>query len=406
MYKQTTNTISNKVQAVILIVLLFCCKISVSYADAQTINPGSGEMQALTESEDVMPENGETIHPEGTPPEEVIPPGEVVPPENITSPENTVPPSQGATTPPTGENPGVGNQNGETSVIPSVSNPIVGENTNQNSFVTETRLSSLKVSEGNLYPSFSQDVYQYVLYLEKPNKAKKLIIEYEPMDPMVSVLIAGNLEYFDENSTVTVQVNGSQNKKTLYNIDLIIIKHNELLVDGTKLYVAHEDIDLDLLPLGFSKSNKEFKGGELVVAESADGKLFLARYFNTGNINESKWYTLNLKDGEATEANFIEIDNKKYLVVDDKKCIVYGDSGEGIGYYIYDADKDELREYISNTLEEKVFFINPIIIIVMVVLVLSIALAVIIRKRINKKINSTETINDYFVAHLSFDDEE
>ncbi len=271
---------------------------------------------------------------------------------------------------------------------------------------TDTRLSSLTISCGELIPEFSPDTYEYVVYVSPDSEDKSCQTLVEAMSENVDITAEGPREYGDESVEKRVIITADDGGKSEYVIDVHVVKDYELLIDGA-LYVPSDKIDTDSLPGDFNVEETEISGAVFPCAVSSDGNIRLVCLAKNDDEKDIRWYLLDDDNKIDARAKIEEIDGEKMLLLDYEGQMAYGEGG----FYLVNISDGEkfriLTDDSSGIAEKSHSFPNFIVVVlagIIIVLIITIAYILLKRKKAGK--NSDKQQIKYFMPYLHIEEEE
>ena len=251
-------------------------------------------------------------------------------------------------------------------------------------------LKSIKTSCGVLSPVFSVERTKYNLYINKEDK--ECVVSAVAEDARADVSVSGKSEITDETKGRTVTVTAENGKEKKYEITYVYLTNKNIIVDE-KVFVAITDYDKTKMPKGLTRTKIKYKDNTYEAYKSDDEKyILLTLQDDEKNVT---LYLYNEAKKTFSVANTIEIDGDVYLIDDKDYKLLYGDSGEGSGYYLYneegktllymDAEEEDNSKFSLGMLEY--ILIGSVGLILLVVLVLQI---VILRKNRIRKLEAKQ----------------
>ncbi len=195
-------------------------------------------------------------------------------------------------------------------------------------------LSSLEASSGILSPTFSKDVFEYVLYVEKGITEVELSAVAE--NDKAEVSGSGKFYIGEDTSVKTVTVTAEDGSVSEYSLTYKVLEENQLLVNGEE-YTLNSEQDPDVVPKGFEKDVSYYNDKEIPVFVSKDGEIILALMTNSEGIQSL--YVFDVVEHVFEPAQTVIIDDVLYLVVGSNLDMIYSATGES-GFILRDPTTD------------------------------------------------------------------
>lgn len=327
----------------------------------------------------------------------------------------TEPPGSGSgeQDPPTDESPPIeptpgGNSNQyepmpETSLSGSSNENSTGGEASQ---TISTKLTDLSISCGTLVPSFSPDVFEYVVYVTKTQDNKSCEVFPTAQDTQASIIFEGPAQFEDIDVERKIIVSDGQEGKSEYAIRVHVVKETELLL-GEKLYALTHKPDLKTLPDGFKKYSYSIDGTKVTLASNKGETLLMGQFITEMGEKDSLWCIFNKREEKFFLTEIIEIDGSKYVIVSTEEDKVYGKGPTGLGYYHYNPDTGEVRLLENENGNDNIrgLLINIFLIAITATLLLAIAY-VFLKKRGRGKKEEESVGSKYFAPYISLKDED
>ncbi len=258
---------------------------------------------------------------------------------------------------------------------------------------TNAQLSSLKVGEGTLSPSFSKDKYEYTMSVG--GGVDSVTVSAKAADSKAKVSVTGNKELVEGSNTVKVKVTAEDGKTTkTYTIVVTRGKPSPTPTPtpGVTINVGGTDLTLSdtitgEIPEGYEAGTMEYEGhtvatlqslaGDVTLVEMSDGAFYIwngedGSVYPFREVKEdARSYTLlevpedvTVPEGyTASTANVAGMETQVYRISEDSECVlVYAMNWNGEkGWYSYDTKEASMQRFFEEEPEEDIPVIGPVV---------------------------------------------
>ncbi len=227
--------------------------------------------------------------------------------------------------------------------------PTPSETTSQTQTTTETEtlssdtsLSSLDISAGELVPEFSSDVYEYTVYAGE--EATKCTLSAVATSSTSSVSISGEADLIDELTSRIITVTAEDGSQANYTIN--IVKSDKPIYGATVIiddieYESFQNLSETLAPSGFTLSKASYGDEEISVFKNKDNTIVITQ-LHLKDSDTVGWFLFNSEENPAfTPIEVIDLDGVKYAVFASNLNRIYGIQGDKEGYFVYDPNTEE-----------------------------------------------------------------
>ncbi len=211
---------------------------------------------------------------------------------------------------------------------------------------TNNNLGSLTTSCGVLSPAFSKDITEYKLYITEDDK--ECVISAKAEDSEGSVKVSGSSEITEDTTGRTITVTAENGVTKDYKITYEILTE-EMIILEDKVFEVLEDVDPSEIPKGFSNSTIIYNETQINAYVSADNIYIIVMLKD--DEGKEALYLYNEEEETFTLANTVEVEGEIFILDEKDYKLVYGDNGEGSGYYVYNPE-DESLIFISGIATE------------------------------------------------------
>lgn len=249
---------------------------------------------------------------------------------------------------------------------------------------TNAQLSSLKVGEGTLSPSFSKNTYEYTMSVG--GGVDSLTVSAKAADSKAKVSVTGNKDLVEGANTVKVKVTAEDGKTTkTYTIVVTRGKPSPTPTPTPGVTVNVGGTDLTLsdtitgeIPEGYEAGTMEYEGhtvatlqslaGDVTLVELSDGAFYIWNA-EDGSVypfrevkEDARSYTLLAVPADvavpegytASTANVVGVETEVYRVSEDSECVlVYAMNWDGEkGWYSYDTKEASIQRFLTEEPED------------------------------------------------------